>query len=201
MKAGADVTKYSRIMACGVDEAGRGPWAGPVVAAAVILDRARPIEGLDDSKRLTARVRERLFGEIIDSATIATAIVGCDRIERLNIRGASLYAMTRAINALAVAPDLALIDGNALPPGLAIKARALVKGDQRSASVAAASIVAKVTRDRLMVHLARSCPGYGFEAHKGYGTEQHRAALARLGPSIHHRRGFAPVRAALAAAV
>lgn len=190
------MTRYSRII-CGVDEAGRGPWAGPVVAAAVILDRTRPIEGLDDSKRLTPRARERLFAEIVASATVATAFAGCETIERLNIRGASLYAMARAINALAVPPDLALIDGNALPPGLALKARALVKGDQRSASVAAASIVAKVTRDRLMTRLSSSCPGYGFEAHKGYGTEQHREALARLGPSIHHRRGFAPIRALL----
>ncbi len=184
---------YRKII-CGVDEAGRGPWAGPVVAAAVILDRDSPIEGLDDSKRLSAKVRESLFVEICRTAIVATAIVGCDKIERLNIRGASLYAMKRAINGLSLIPDVALIDGNAVPPGLAVKARTMVRGDQRSDSIAAASIVAKVTRDRLMVHLARSCPGYGFEAHKGYGTEQHREALARLGPSIHHRRNFAPIR-------
>jgi len=187
------VSAYRRII-CGVDEAGRGPWAGPVVAAAVILDRDRPIAGLDDSKRLSAKVREQLFAEILASATVATAVIGCAKIESLNIRGASLYAMVRAINGLCEVPDLALIDGNAIPPGLGVRARTLVKGDQRSASIAAASIVAKVTRDRLMVHLARSCPGYGFEQHKGYGTELHREALARLGPSVHHRRGFAPVR-------
>ena len=186
--------RRNRKIICGVDEAGRGPWAGPVVAAAVILDRDDPIEGLDDSKRLSAKVRERLFEEIVARATVATAIVGCAKIERLNIRGASLYAMSRAINGLCVPPDVALIDGNAIPPGLAVKARAMVRGDQRSGSIAAASIVAKVTRDRLMVQLARSCPGYGFEAHKGYGTEQHREALARLGPSIHHRANFAPIR-------
>ena len=186
--------RLNRKIICGVDEAGRGPWAGPVVAAAVILDRDDTIEGLNDSKKLSAKVRERLFEEIVARATVATAIVGCDKIERLNIRGASLYAMARAINGLCVVPDVALIDGNALPPGLTIKARTMVRGDQRSGSIAAASIVAKVTRDRLMVHLAKSCPGYGFEAHKGYGTEQHREALALLGPSIHHRRNFAPIR-------
>ncbi|WMS41289.1 ribonuclease HII [Acuticoccus sp. MNP-M23] len=191
-------SRYRQIV-CGVDEAGRGPWAGPVVVAAVILDRASPIHGLDDSKKLSAHRREVLFGEIMASSWVAVATVGCDRIEAMNIRGATLHGMTLAIGGLALRPTLALIDGNALPPGCPVKARALVGGDGRSASIAAASIVAKVTRDRLMVRLARACPGYGFEAHKGYGTARHREALDRLGPSIHHRRGFAPIRAALAA--
>ncbi|MEM6761570.1 MAG: ribonuclease HII [Pseudomonadota bacterium] len=192
------VSVWTKVI-CGVDEAGRGPWAGPVVAAAVILDRARPIHGLDDSKRLSAATRERLFDEIIAHAHVAVASVGCASIETLNIRGASLLAMRRAVEALPVTPELALVDGNAIPPGLRIAARGLVKGDQRSASIAAASIVAKVSRDRFMVRLAAACPGYGFETHKGYGTRAHQAALARLGPSIHHRRGFAPIRDALAA--
>ena len=189
--------RYTRII-CGVDEAGRGPWAGPVVAAAVILDRALPIEGLDDSKKLSPRERERLFAEIVARADVATAVVGCSKIESMNIRGASLYAMKQAIAGLHTVPTVALIDGDAVPPGLAIHARALVRGDERSASISAASIVAKVVRDRLMTRLALSCPGYGFEAHKGYGTPQHREALERLGPSAHHRRGFAPVREWLA---
>lgn len=189
-------SRYRQVI-CGVDEAGRGPWAGPVVVAAVILDRDNPIEGLDDSKKLSPARREVLFAEIMASACIATAIVGYRRIETMNIRGASLYGMARAIDGLALRPTLALIDGNALPPGCSVKTRALVGGDGRSASIAAASIVAKVTRDRLMVRLARACPGYGFEAHKGYGTPQHRAALDLLGPSIHHRRTFAPIRALL----
>jgi len=186
-------------LVCGVDEAGRGPWAGPVVAAAVILDPARPVAGLDDSKRLPPAERERLFGEILARATVATAVVGCARIEAMNIRGAALFAMARAIAGLASVPALALIDGDAVPPDLAVDARAVVGGDATCPAISAASIVAKVTRDRLMVRLAASCPGYGFEAHKGYGTKQHRKALQCLGPSIHHRRGFAPVREALAA--
>ena len=193
-------SRYRQIV-CGVDEAGRGPWAGPVVVAAVILDRARPIDGLDDSKKLSEARREALFGEIMASAWVSTAVVGCKRIETMNIRGASLYGMTQAIHGLALRPTLALVDGNALPPGCTVKARALVGGDGRSASIAAASIVAKVTRDRMMVRLSRCCPGYGFEAHKGYGTAQHREALDRLGPTIHHRRGFAPIRALLAGAL
>ncbi len=193
-------SRYRQIV-CGVDEAGRGPWAGPVVVAAVILDRTRPIEGLDDSKKLSAARREALFAEIMASAWVSTAVVGAKRIETMNIRGASLYGMSRAIDGLALRPTMALIDGNALPPDCPVKARALVGGDARSASIAAASIIAKVTRDRLMVRLARSCPGYGFECHKGYGTEQHRDALSRLGPSIHHRRTFAPIRALLEASL
>ncbi|MEM7696579.1 MAG: ribonuclease HII [Pseudomonadota bacterium] len=192
------MSRYSRVI-CGVDEAGRGPWAGPVVAAAVILDRAQPVAGLDDSKKLSPAVRERLFHELVATATIATAIVSCASIETLNIRGASLLAMRRAIEALSIRPDLALIDGNTIPPGLLVPARPLVGGDGRSASVAAASIIAKVTRDRMMIRLAEAFPGYGFESHKGYGTQKHRDALSRLGPCTHHRRTFAPVRAAAGA--
>ncbi|MEM0909007.1 MAG: ribonuclease HII [Pseudomonadota bacterium] len=179
---------------CGVDEAGRGPWAGPVVAAAVVLDPHNPIDGLDDSKRLTQKVRERLFDDIVARAHVCVALAGCARIEAMNIRGASLFAMASAINGLAVPLDLALIDGNAIPNGLAVEAEAIVRGDQRCAAISAASIVAKVTRDRLMVRLAQSAPGYGFEAHKGYGTLRHREALEALGPSPHHRRSFKPVR-------
>ncbi|MEM9223711.1 MAG: ribonuclease HII [Pseudomonadota bacterium] len=179
---------------CGVDEAGRGPWAGPVVAAAVILCRDDPIDGLDDSKKLTAAAREQLFDEIVRRAAVATALVGPRRIDAMNIRAASLHAMALAIDGLPTTPTVALIDGNAIPPGLGPKGRALVRGDARSVSIAAASIVAKVVRDRLMIRLAEACPGYGFEAHKGYGTAQHRKALLELGPTIHHRRSFAPVR-------
>jgi ribonuclease HII len=192
-------SRYGQIV-CGVDEAGRGPWAGPVVVAAVILDRDRPIAGLDDSKVLSAPVRERLCTEIVERATaVATVVVGCARIEAMNIRGATLWGMTRAVASLPERPTVALIDGVDVPPGLVVCARALVDGDARSASIAAASIVAKVTRDRLMIRLGETFPEYGFERHKGYGTPEHREALARHGPSIHHRRGWAPIRELLVA--
>ncbi len=192
------MTSRYRQVVCGVDEAGRGPWAGPVVVAAVILDRARPIEGLDDSKVLAASVRERLYDEIVrTAAAVATVMVGCARIEAMNIRGATLWGMARAVHSLPERPTVALFDGVDVPPGLAVKGRALIDGDARSASIAAASIVAKVTRDRLMVRLGEAFPMYGFERHKGYGTPEHREALALHGPSVHHRRGWAPIREAL----
>ena len=183
---------------CGVDEAGRGPLAGPVVAAAVVLDLRRLPSGLDDSKRLTEAERERLFAEICAGHAVAVAFGSVARIDALNIRGATLWAMARAVRALPVAPGHVLVDGLDLPPGLPCPGEAVVKGDARSLSIAAASIVAKVARDRLMVRLAAACPGYGFEEHKGYGTAAHRAALVRLGPSVHHRRSFEPVRSLLA---
>ena len=175
----------------GIDEAGRGPWAGPVVAAAVILDPARLPEGLADSKTLSARRRAALLAELEGVAGIGIGVASVGEIERLDILGASDLAMVRA---LARVPAVAaLVDGNRLPRGLALPATALVRGDARSLSVAAASIVAKVTRDRIMAALARDHPGYGWERNMGYGTAEHRAALARLGLTAHHRRGFRPI--------
>jgi len=180
----------------GVDEAGRGPWAGPVVAAAVVLDPADIPDGIDDSKRLDEDMRETLYRRIIATADVGVGIAGVDRIDRDNILQASLWAMSEAVAALARAPALAIVDGNRLP-ALTCASRAIVRGDARCLSIAAASIVAKVVRDRLMVDLGRACPGYGFERHKGYGTPEHRQALARLGISVHHRRSFKPVQLAL----
>lgn len=177
----------------GVDEAGRGPWAGPVVAAAVILDPEAIPAGIDDSKALDNAARERVFTLIMASAQVGVGIADVKRIDRDNILQATLHAMTQAISALTLAPGLAIIDGNCVPR-LAIPARAIVKGDARCLSIAAASIVAKVTRDRIMVALAREFPGYGFERHKGYGVPEHKAALDRLGVTPHHRRSFKPVQ-------
>lgn len=185
---------------CGVDEAGRGPLAGPVVTAAVILDPAHPIAGLADSKLLEAAERERLAVEIKAHAICwAIAEASAVEIDRHNIRQATLMAMTRAVAALAETPDEALIDGNALPE-LTMPGRAIVDGDALIAEISAASILAKVHRDALMVEMDRRYPGYGFAQHKGYPTPAHRAALAALGPCPEHRRSFAPVRACLAAA-
>jgi ribonuclease HII len=181
----------------GVDEAGRGPLAGPVVAAAVILDPANTPEGLDDSKKLTAARREILFAQIIATSIVGIASASPDRIERLNIRGATLWAMCRAVKALSALPDLVLVDGRDVPAGLPCTAKAIIGGDGREACIAAASIVAKVTRDRLMKRMGQHHPGYGFERHMGYGTAFHRAALQQLGVSVHHRRAFAPVRVCL----
>lgn len=184
---------------CGVDEAGRGPLAGPVVAAAVILDPDRIPAGLRDSKKLSEAAREALFDAIMERAIVSVAQASVEEIDTLNIRAASLLAMARAVAGLGQKPAHALVDGNALPDALPCSAEALVKGDDRSVSIAAASIIAKVTRDRLMVEMARAHPQFGFERHKGYPTADHRAALMTLGPCPHHRRSFAPVRAALAA--
>ncbi len=180
----------------GVDEAGRGPWAGPVVAAAAVLDRdtlpAELAERLDDSKRLSRTLRETLFEAMRAHARIGIGIASVAEIDRLNILGATMAAMGRAIARLPVTPDLALVDGNHAP-NLPCRVVAVVGGDRRSLSIAAASIAAKVTRDRLMAALAKECPGYGWERNAGYGTAEHRRALARLGPTRHHRRSFAPV--------
>ncbi len=178
---------------CGVDEAGRGPWAGPVVAAAVVLDPAAVPPGLNDSKKLTPRRRAALFDALRAAASVGIGIAGVDEIDALNILRANDLAMRRAIEALDPAPDAALIDGNRVPPGLPCRAQAVVGGDGRSLSIAAASIVAKVTRDRLMAELAKSHPGYGWERNQGYGTAEHRAALIRLGVTPHHRRSFRPI--------
>jgi ribonuclease HII len=181
----------------GVDEAGRGPWAGPVVAAAVVLEASRIPPGIDDSKLLEPTKREELFEALIASgAVIGIGIAEVDRIARMNILAASLWAMRRAVTALKVRPALALVDGNC-PPRLTCKARTVVGGDAKCLSIAAASIVAKVTRDRIMVELGARLPQYGFERHKGYGTPEHRDAIARHGVCKHHRRSFEPIRLAL----
>jgi ribonuclease HII len=181
---------------CGIDEAGRGPLAGPVVAAAVILDPNRIPEGLDDSKRLKAADRERLCEEIVKTAiAVSVASVAADGIDAINILRASLEAMRRAATLLCVTPGHALIDGRDVPPGLPCEAQALVKGDQRSQSIAAASIVAKVTRDRMMTRCAAVHPAYGFELHMGYATVRHRAAIVEAGAVRRiHRMSFAPLR-------
>lgn len=178
----------------GLDEAGRGPLAGPVVAAAVILDPQAIPEGLNDSKQLTAATRERLFGDILESAFVAVASASPCEIDRTDIRAASLAAMRRALAALPVAPGFALIDGRDVPPGLAVPGKALVRGDARSVSIAAASIVAKVTRDRMMQRAAGVYPLYGFDRHMGYGTAEHRAAILSRGPCPIHRMSFRPIR-------
>ncbi|MGC2774932.1 MAG: ribonuclease HII [Bradyrhizobium sp.] len=179
----------------GCDEAGRGPLAGPVVAAAVILDPARIPKGLDDSKRLSAEERERLFDKICKTSAFAVAFASPSRIDRDNILRASLWALSRAVRALPEAPKHVFVDGrDRIDVDCACEA--VIGGDGLVMSIAAASIVAKVTRDRLMCALAQDCPGYGFEQHKGYGVPGHLAALDRLGPSVHHRSLFAPVVAA-----
>lgn len=177
----------------GVDEAGRGPLCGPVVAAAVRLDPARLPDGLNDSKRLTARRREALFDRIMASAEVGIGEASVAEIDELNILRASHLAMCRAIAALPAPPDLALIDGNLIPRDLPCPGRAVVKGDALSLSIAAASIIAKVWRDRIMQDLARRHPGYGWERNAGYPTKDHLRALQDLGVTPHHRRSFAPV--------
>jgi ribonuclease HII len=179
----------------GVDEAGRGPLAGPVIVAAVILDPARIPQGLDDSKVLSARARARLHDALQDCAEIAVAEATVEEIDRLNILRASHLAMARAVASLA--PGLALIDGHLIPPGLPCAARAITGGDARVLSIAAASIVAKVTRDRIMVDLAQQFPLYGWDRNAGYPTAAHRQALLDFGVTPHHRRSFAPVHNAL----
>jgi ribonuclease HII len=182
----------------GCDEAGRGPLAGPVVAAAVILDAARIPRGLNDSKKLDAEEREALYEKICASAQVAVAFGSIERIDRDNILRASLWALARAVRALPTRPKLVFVDGNQ-KIDCGCDCQAVVSGDALVASVAAASIVAKVTRDRLMKRLGLEHPGYGFERHMGYSVPEHFAALARLGPTVHHRRSFAPVAARLAA--
>jgi ribonuclease HII len=181
----------------GCDEAGRGPLAGPVVAAAVILDPDRIPRGIDDSKRLTAEERERLFDKICATAQVSVAVASRSRIDRDNILRASLWALKRAVVALPDAPRHVFVDGRDRLD-TACDCEAVIGGDGIVLSIAAASIIAKVTRDRLMCALAQDCPGYGFEQHKGYAVPEHLDALDRLGPTIHHRSFFAPVAAARA---
>ncbi len=189
----------SEPLICGVDEVGRGPLAGAVVAAAVILDPERPIEGLADSKKLSEKRREQLSLEIREKAlawSLGRAEV--EEIDRINILQASLLAMRRAVEGLSRTPGHALIDGNRVPDGLACTARAIVGGDASEPAIAAASIIAKVARDQEMVELADRFPGYGLEKHKGYPTRMHIEALQTLGVTVIHRRSFGPVRRMLA---
>jgi ribonuclease HII len=187
------------LLTCGADEAGRGPLAGPVIAAAVILDPARPIDGLRDSKQLSPQMRERLAEAICDrAAAFAIAGASVEEIDRLNILQASLLAMKRAIEALEPAPAVALVDGNQLPR-LRIEVQAIVGGDALIPSISAASILAKTRRDRLMTEFDALYPGYGFAEHAGYPTPQHLRRLQALGPCSIHRRSFAPVMALIAA--
>ncbi len=189
------ISVYQGILCAGCDEVGRGPLAGDVVAAAVILDPAKIINGLDDSKKLSEKKRELLFDEIQAKALswcIARASVA--EIDNLNILQASLLAMTRAVQGLHIEPEHVLVDGNKLPKWK-YKAEAVVKGDSRVAAISAASILAKVTRDREMILLDKTYPGYGFADHKGYPTKVHMDALERLGITPIHRQSYAPVRA------
>src|SRR4051794_5443202 len=179
----------------GCDEAGRGPLAGPVVAAAVVLDPKRIPKGIDDSKRLTAERREELFEQICATSSFAVVYGSRERIDRDNILRASLWALARAVAALPVAPQHVFVDGRDRL-ATSCECTAVIGGDGLVMSIAAASIIAKVTRDRLMCALAQDCPGYGFESHKGYAVPEHLEALDRLGPSVYHRSFFAPVVAA-----
>jgi ribonuclease HII len=177
----------------GIDEVGRGPLAGPVYAAAVILDPARLPRGLDDSKAMTAEAREKAFEKIMERAlAVGIACASVEEIDEINILQATMLAMRRATEQLPVAPVIAFVDGNRAP-ALACPVETIIEGDAKSMSIAAASIVAKVTRDRVMCALDLEHPGYNWASNKGYGTRDHLEALDRLGPTVHHRRSFAPV--------
>ncbi len=180
----------------GVDEAGRGPWAGPVVAGAAILDPATlPVDlagRLDDSKKLSEAKRDELFEQIMIHCEAAIGIASVAEIDEINILQATFLAMTRAVSALSRVPDLALVDCNR-PPKLSCPVKCVVRGDSKSLSIAAASIVAKVSRDRMMAKLADQHPGYGWERNKGYGTKEHKSALESLGVTDHHRKSYAPI--------
>ena len=185
-------------MIAGVDEAGRGPLAGPVVAAAVILDISRPIVGLADSKVLSERKRDALFNEIkVNALSWAIALATVEEIDELNILQATLLAMQRAVNGLAIQPDQVLVDGNQLPK-LSMPAQAIIKGDSKVQAISAASILAKVERDRLMVNLDKEYPEFTFRQHKGYGTKQHLNEIDKLGISPIHRKSFNPIKTMLA---
>jgi ribonuclease HII len=185
----------------GIDEAGRGPLAGPVVAAVAVIDRTaakrKLLKLIDDSKKLAVRNREEAYEAMVASGLVQFAVAEAtvEEIDRVNILQATFLAMRRALEALAHQPDIVLIDGNQLPPGLGCRAEAIVDGDAHSYSIAAASIFAKVTRDRYMARLAEAFPGYGWERNRGYGSREHLDALDRLGLTPHHRTSFAPVRA------
>lgn len=186
---------YSGDLIAGTDEAGRGPLAGEVVAAAVILDPSRPIDGLADSKKLSEKKREALFIEIQEKAlAYGIASASIEEIDEINILHASMLAMSRAVGLLSVAPEHVLVDGNRIPLNLPCPAEAVVKGDARQAAISAASILAKVTRDRDIVEASKIYPEYGFEKHKGYPTAQHLEALRQHGITPIHRRSFGPVK-------
>ena len=187
------MTTIPRLMA-GVDEAGRGPLAGPVVAAAVILSDGCSLEGLRDSKKLSEKKREQLFDRIQEQAvSYAIAIVDHEAIDRINILQATLFAMQQSVLKLSIKPEYVLIDGNQSPhlPGYCVET--IIKGDDKVLAISAASVLAKVTRDRLMQDYDQQYPGYGFAQHKGYGTQSHRLAIEQLGPCAIHRRSFSPV--------
>jgi ribonuclease HII len=191
----AAIALGARIVA-GVDEAGRGPLAGPVVVSAVILDHANVPAGLDDSKKLTEKRREELFSQIMASAHVSVVTAPPSIIARLNIRGATLWAMRLAVLSLSTRPDHVLVDGRDIPPRLPVPGQALIGGDGLSVSIAAASIVAKVSRDRMCAVMHNDAPHFGFASHKGYGAPKHLEALTATGPCRHHRMDFAPVAAA-----
>jgi ribonuclease HII len=184
-------------LVAGIDEAGRGPWAGPVVAAAAILDPDRLpadlADRIDDSKKLRPAERVAVLAELRPIARIAVGAASVEEIDRVNILEATFLAMARAVRALGVVPDLALVDGNRLPAALPCRAQAVVDGDALCLSIAAASIAAKVTRDALMARLALRYPGFGWEHNAGYGTDEHAAAVRALGVTRHHRRTWAPI--------
>jgi len=186
------MTRGARIIA-GVDEVGRGPLAGPVTAAAVVLDPAHIPEGLNDSKKLSPARRAELYDLIAEVADVSIAHASVEEIDRLNILRASHLAMERAVAGLPRRPDLALIDGNMIPRNLSVPGQAIVKGDGVCVSIAAASIMAKICRDYVMWDLAQHCPGYGWERNAGYPTKSHILALQNLGVTPHHRRSFKPV--------
>jgi ribonuclease HII len=185
---------FNRIV--GIDEAGRGPWAGPVVAAAVMLypqnTNGALLAELDDSKKLSAPKRDALYEALQQSADVGVGTASVEEIDTINILQATFLAMTRAVESLPNAPDFALVDGNKLPP-LSCPAEAIVKGDSRSLSIAAASIIAKVTRDRIMTELGEIHPGYAWEKNKGYGTKAHQAGLEQRGVTEHHRKSYRPI--------
>lgn len=193
-------TAHHPLRVCGVDEAGRGPWAGPVVASAVMFPTARSIRGIHDSKQLTARECEKLFPLIQERCLVGIGIASVEEIDALNIWGATTLAMRRAVLALPFAPELALVDGKIHPKEFPCKTQTVIGGDAVSYSIAAASIIAKVTRDRIMHEMALFYPQYGFERHAGYGTKLHQAALKEHGACPIHRRSFSPIRALLEAA-
>ncbi|MFN8587532.1 MAG: ribonuclease HII [Candidatus Eisenbacteria bacterium] len=186
----------TRVTVAGVDEAGRGPLAGPVVAAAVVLDLSLEWDGLDDSKQLTAAKREVLYARVLNGArAFRWCVIGPRAIDRDNIRRATLYAMSRSVRGLSLQPQLVLVDGKDTAPGLTCEQRAVVDGDATCLSIAAASILAKVVRDRIMTRLDRVWPAYGFAQHKGYGSPSHMQAIRDHGPCPAHRMSFAPMNA------
>ena len=189
--------KKGHTLICGIDEAGRGPWAGPVVASAVVLDPQNTPSGLNDSKKLNEAKREALFDPIMLSSQVGVGIVSAKEIDGINILQATFLAMQHAFDQLGIKPDLALIDGNKSPK-LDCETQIIVGGDSKSLSIAAASIIAKVTRDRIMRELDKTHPHYGFERHKGYGTAAHAEALAKHGPCGEHRKSFKPIALLLA---